>query len=59
MRESPNIVSRDKLMQTVWGDEWPDSNALKVHMFNLRKSVDANAPHKLIHTIKGHGFALK
>lgn len=59
MRESPNPVSREKLMQAVWGDEQPDTNSLKVHMFNLRKAVDGNKKHKLIHTIKGHGFALK
>lgn len=59
LRESPNPVSRDKLMQSVWGDEQPDSNSLKVHMFNLRKAVDGNSDDKLIHTITGHGFALK
>lgn len=59
LRESPNPVSRDKLMQSVWGDEQPDSNSLKVHMFNLRKAVDGCSDDKLIHTITGHGFALK
>jgi DNA-binding response OmpR family regulator len=59
MRESPNPVSRDSLMQNVWGDEQPDSNSLKVHMFNLRKAVDRNEINKLIHTIKGVGFALR
>lgn len=59
LRESPTPVSRDKLMQSVWGDEQPDSNSLKVHMFNLRKAVDGNFEDKLIHTITGHGFALK
>ena len=59
MRESPNSVSRESLMQAVWGDEQPDSNSLKVHMFNVRKAVDASAECKLIHTITGHGFALR
>ena len=59
MRESPNSVSRESLMQAVWGDEQPDSNSLKVHMFNVRKAVDASAEGKLIHTITGHGFALR
>ena len=40
MRESPNPISREKLIRTVWGDEQPDSNSLKVHIFNLRKAVD-------------------
>ncbi|MEZ9237431.1 MULTISPECIES: response regulator transcription factor [Shewanella] len=61
LRESPKVVSREKLMQSVWGDEQPDSNSLKVHMFNLRKAVDGNCEeaHKLIHTITGQGFVLK
>ncbi|GGP88586.1 response regulator transcription factor [Shewanella ulleungensis] len=59
MRASPSPVSREKLMQTVWGDEQPDSNSLKVHIFNLRKQVDAEHDHKLLHTISGYGFAIK
>ncbi|NOH63160.1 response regulator transcription factor [Vibrio sp. RE88] len=59
VRASPNTVSREKLMQSVWGDEQPDSNSLKVHMFNLRKVVDSSFETKLIHTITGRGFALK
>ncbi|WP_394242899.1 response regulator transcription factor [Vibrio astriarenae] len=59
MRNSPDVISREKLMQAVWGDEQPDSNSLKVHMFNLRKSVDGESSVKLIHTITGQGFALR
>ncbi|MFA0438729.1 two-component system response regulator [Vibrio sp. 10N.286.49.C2] len=59
MRESPNPVSREKIMQTVWGDDQPDSNSLKVHIFNLRKQVDGDYNNKLIHTIAGSGFAVK
>ena len=59
MRESPNAVSREKLMQSVWGDEQPDSNSLKVHMFNLRKAVDGKSDSKLIQTVSGYGFAFK
>ena len=36
MREYPSGVSREKIIQTVWGDDQPDSNSLKVHIFNLR-----------------------
>ncbi|WP_104034276.1 response regulator transcription factor [Vibrio jasicida] len=59
MRESPNTVSREKLMRSVWGDELPDSNSLKVHIHNLRKAIDSDAENKLIHTIVGRGFAFK
>ncbi|QLE85614.1 response regulator transcription factor [Shewanella sp. Scap07] len=61
LRESPKVVSREKLMHSVWGDDQPDSNSLKVHMFNLRKAVDGHChpSKKLIHTITGQGFSLK
>jgi len=67
MRASPNPVSREKLMQSVWGEEHPDSNSLKVHMFNLRKLLDNSVkddvndvkPSHLIQTLVGRGFVLK
>lgn len=59
MRESPNAVSREKIMQFVWGDEQPDSNSLKVHIFNLRKHVDSEGLAPLIHTVPNFGFVLK
>ncbi len=59
IRASPSVVSRDKLISDVWGDEAPDSNSLKVHMFNLRKHVDADFNSKLLHTIPGKGFVLR
>ncbi|MFA0388986.1 response regulator transcription factor [Vibrio splendidus] len=59
MRSSPNPVSRETIMQGVWGDDQPDSNSLKVHIFNLRKQVDAEQDNKLLHTIAGKGFAIK
>lgn len=59
LRASPNSVSRDKLVQSVWGDEQPDSNSLKVHMYHLRKAVDGQSEFKRIQTLVGRGFALK
>ena len=59
MRASPNTISRDMLESSIWGDETPDSNSLKVHLFNLRKAVDTPFNQPLIHTIQGQGFAIK
>lgn len=59
VRASPSSVSREALMQAVWGDEQPDSNSLKVHMFNLRKQINQPELPILLHTIAGHGFVLK
>ena len=59
IRKSPSVVSRDKISQAIWGDELPDSNSLKVHLFKLRQQVDTDNDDKLIHTIAGQGFVLK
>lgn len=59
LRASPSVVSKQKLEQAVWGDETPDSDSLKVHLFHLRKAVDGDFEHKLIHTVTGHGFVLR
>ncbi|MDO6682493.1 MULTISPECIES: response regulator transcription factor [unclassified Oceanobacter] len=59
LRASPAVVSRRQLAQAVWGDEAPDSNSLKVHLFNLRKSVDGQADVNLMHTLAGQGIALR
>jgi len=59
MRKSPQVVSRSQLMQAVWGDDSPDSNSLKVHLFKLRQQIDGIGEHKLIHTIMGQGVVLR
>ncbi len=59
MRASPQPVSREALLEAVWGDEQPDSNNLKVHIFNLRKAIDTDADIALLHTLAGVGFVLR
>lgn len=58
LRASPSAVSRQILEEKVWGDDIPDSNALKVHIHNLRKAVDAPFAKQLVHTVPGHGFCV-
>lgn len=59
MRSSPFPVSREALMDAAWGDDHPDSNSLKVHIYNLRKAIDGSFSVPLLHTISGSGFAIK
>ena len=47
------VLSREKLMQSIYSwDEEVDSNALEVHIHNLRKKLNAN----FIRTIRGIGY---
>jgi DNA-binding response OmpR family regulator len=61
VRASPHPVSRQHIMQAVWGDEQPDSNSLKVHIHHVRKQLDASkhSPLLKLETISGIGFAIK
>lgn len=59
MRASPNIVSRQHLLDSVWGDDPPNTNSLKVHLHRLRQDVDKKFTSGLIVTVPGHGVFLR
>lgn len=58
MKASPKVVSRKELERAVWGDIVPDSDALRSHMYNLRKSIDKPFENALLHTVAGAGYRL-
>ena len=60
MRESPNIVSREKMQNTIWNEpDLPESDVLKVHLYKLRQQVDKPFSIKLIQTVPSHGVAIR
>lgn len=59
LRKAPSVVSKSALEETIWGDDIPDSNVLKVHLHKLRKAIDSPFKTNLLQTIVGHGFAIK
>lgn len=59
MRNSPNVVSKMKLEEEVWGDELPSADSLKVHLFKLRQAIDAPFDRKLVHTVHGVGIVIR
>lgn len=59
MRRAPQVVWRREIEQAVWGDDPPDSDALRVHMHILRAAVDGADVPPLLHTIRGVGYQLK
>jgi len=58
IRNSPNVVSRQRILSTIWPDTLPDSDSLRAHMHTLRTVVDKPFGKPLIHTIHGIGFKL-
>ena len=58
MLASPGAVSRQQLEHALWGDEPPDGDMLRSHVYELRRSVDGDDPVKLIHTLPRVGYRL-
>jgi DNA-binding response OmpR family regulator len=58
MRRSPGVVRREELERAVWGDNPPDSDALRAHMHALRSAVDRDSSVPLVHTLRGIGYQL-
>lgn len=56
MAESGRVVSRREIENIVWGDDPPDSDALRTHLSNLRNAVDKPFDKPLLHTIRGVGY---
>ncbi len=59
MRRAPQVVWRREIEQVVWGDNPPDSDALRVHMYTLRSAIDVPGTLPLLHTVRGVGYQLK
>ena len=58
MRASPAVVTKDRLESLLWGDDPPDGDMLRSHIYELRKSVDGPFAVKLIHTVPKVGYRI-
>ena len=58
MQAAPKIVSREALEDAVWGDERPDSDALRTHIHALRQALDKPFAQPLLKTLQGVGYRL-
>lgn len=58
MRESPGVVTRQRLQDDVWGDATPESDSLRSHVHRLRRAVDQPFERALIHTVIGVGYRI-
>ncbi len=58
MRESPRVVSRREIEREIWGDDLPDSDTLRSHLYNLRKVIDRGFDTPLLHTVQSAGYRL-
>lgn len=58
MQRSPAVVNRAVLEEELWGEEGPDSDSLRSHIYLLRQVIDKPFGQPLLHTVHGFGFRL-
>ena len=59
MRAAGRVVSREALIEHVWGDREVTPNNLEVFVRFLRAKVDRDGESRLIHTDRGVGYSLR
>ena len=60
LRNPRQVLTRDVIFDRVWGyDFGPASNSLEVYVGYLRRKTEAEGEPRLIHTMRGVGYALR
>jgi len=60
LRNPRQVLTRSLILERVWGyDFGPTSNSLDVYIGYLRRKTEAGGEPRLIHTIRGVGYALR
>lgn len=60
VRNSPNVLPRDTIIERVWGYEpGSGSNSLEVFVSQLRRKLEGVHPERLIHTTRGVGYCAR
>ena len=59
MQESPRVVSRELLIDAVWGEAPPKTDLLRRHIHELRRQLVQGAEEPLLHSVTGKGYALR
>jgi DNA-binding winged helix-turn-helix (wHTH) protein len=53
---SPLTVERAVLEREIWGEDVPDSDALRTHIYRLRHALTLTGERELIETVHGKGW---
>ena len=59
LRHPRQVLTREQILDNVWGDSGVDSNAIEVHIARLRDKLEAADEDRLIQTVRGAGYALR
>ncbi|QGV95540.1 response regulator transcription factor (plasmid) [Klebsiella pneumoniae] len=59
VRAAPAVVKKKEMEYLIWGDDPPESGALRTHIHDLRLRIDKNFTFSLIETVRGVGVRLQ
>jgi two-component system response regulator MprA len=60
LRNPRQVLTRDVINERVWGYDFPtSSNSLEVYVGYLRRKLESGDEPRLIHTMRGFGYALR
>jgi two-component system, OmpR family, response regulator MprA len=60
MRNERLVVSRDRLLEEVWGyAPFAETNTVDVFVSNLRRKLESGGEPRLLHTVRGAGYVLR
>ncbi len=59
MTRAGRIVTRDRLLDEIWGLDWGDTKSLDQHIRRLRRKLEEDAGAPRIVTIRGVGYRLE
>ena len=60
LRNPRQVLTRSIIFERVWGfDFGPTSNSLDVYIGYLRRKTESGGKPRLIHTVRGVGYALR
>lgn len=59
LRHPRRVLTRDQILDQIWGSSYVDSNAIEVHVGRLREKLEAAGEPRLIQTLRGAGYSLR
>jgi two-component system response regulator MprA len=59
MRHPRQVLTRDQLLEAVWKGEPESDNVVAVYVGYLRQKLEEGGEPRLLHTIRGAGYALR
>ena len=59
MRHPRQVLTRDQLLEAVWRGEPESDNVVAVYVGYLRQKLEEGGEPRLLHTVRGAGYALR